>query len=139
MFKPLKSSSIILVAAMLTFTLSFSVLQACVVFSGKPFDEQCKGNACVHQYPKVIKVACGLCSASEADDTTEDVVLNIKGMTSAGCESKVKKALSACKGVSDVKVSHKDGKADFHLEKGKASIEEIMEAVKKLGYTVTKG
>ncbi len=46
MFKPLKSSSIILVAAMLTFTLSFSVLQACVVFSGKPFDEQCKGKCC---------------------------------------------------------------------------------------------
>jgi copper chaperone CopZ len=60
-------------------------------------------------------------------------------MTCGGCESKVKKVLSAQNGVSDVNVSHKDGKAELHLEDGKASVDDLIKAVKKLGYKVTEG
>jgi hypothetical protein len=74
MLKFLKLSGIIFIAVMSIFALSFSVLQACV-----------------HQYAKIIEVTCDVCDSSGIVDTTEDVVLNIKGMTCAGCEGKVKK------------------------------------------------
>jgi len=102
MFKALKLSSIIFVALMFIFTLSFSVLQA------------------------------------EAADT-EEVVLNISGMTCAGCEGRVKGALTACEGVADAQVSHKDGKAVVQVEKGKANRDVLIEAVKQVGFTATEG
>ena len=60
-------------------------------------------------------------------------------MTCGGCEGKVKKVLSACSGVSDVKVDHKDGKAELHLQEGKTSVDDLIKAVKKLGYKVSEG
>lgn len=141
MFKALKLSSIIFVAVMFIFTLSFSVLQACVVLPGKPLDEQCKGEASVHQYAKIMQVACGFCDASETVDTTEDVVLNlnIRGMTCAGCEGKVEAVLSAFEGVSDVEVSHKDGKAHLHVEEGKVDKDVLIEALKQVGFLASEG
>jgi copper chaperone CopZ len=111
MFKPLKLSCIIFAAAMFTFAFSYSVVQA----------------------------SCTVCEDVEKHPKTKDVTLNVKGMTCGGCESKVKKVLSAQNGVSDVKVSHKDSKAELHLEDGKASVDDLIKAVKKLGYKVTEG
>ncbi len=111
MFKPLKLSCIIFAAVMFTFAFSYSVVQA----------------------------SCTVCEDVEKHPKTKDVTLNVKGMTCGGCESKVKKVLSACKGVSDVKVSHKEGKAELHLEDGKASVDDLIKAVKNLGYKVTEG
>jgi Copper chaperone len=106
MFKPLKLSCIILAAVMFTFAFSFSVVQA----------------------------SCTVCEDVDKHPKTKDVTLNIKGMTCAGCEGKVKSALSACKGVSDVKVNYKDGKAELHLEDGKASVDDLIKALKHVGF-----
>ena len=136
MLKPLKLSGTIIIAVMLTFVFSFSVLQACVTLPGKSCSsEPCKDEGC-----PLKKAKAKLIKVSTAESIqTEEVVLNINGMTCGGCESKVKKVLSACKGVSDVKVSHKDGKAELHLEEGKGSVDDLIKAVKKLGYKVTEG
>ena len=111
MLKPIKLSCIIFAAVMFTFAFSFSVVQA----------------------------SCTVCEDVDKHPKTKDVTLNVKGMTCGGCEGKVKKVLSACKGVSDVKVSHKEGKAELHLEDGKASVNDLMKAVQNLGYKVTEG
>ena len=145
MFKPVKLSCIIFITVMSTFALSFSVLQACVVLPGKPLDEQCKGEASVHQYAKIIKAACGLCKVTDESGDAEgtaqhaDVVLNIRGMTCVGCEGKVKDTLSAFEGVSDVKVSHKEGKAQFHVEEGKVDNATLIEALKQAGFLASEG
>ena len=102
MFKALKLSSIIFVAVMFMFTLSFSALQA------------------------------------EAVDT-EEVVLSISGMTCAGCEGRVKGALTACEGVTDAQVSQKDGKAVVNVKDGKADIKELIKAVEDLGLSASEG
>ncbi len=136
MLKPLKLSCIIFAAVMFTFALSFSVLQACVALPGKACDsEPCKDEACPlkEAKAKLIKV-----STAESDQT-EEVVLNIKGMTCGGCEGRVKAALSACEGVSDVNVSHKEGKAHLYVEEGKVDKAVLIEAVKQVGFTATEG
>ncbi len=111
MFKPLKLSCIILAAVMFTFAFSYSVVQA----------------------------SCTVCENVDKHPKAKDVTLNVKGMTCGGCESKVKNVLSVLNGVSDVKVNHQDGKAELHLEEGKASVEDLIKAVKKLGYKVSEG
>ncbi len=140
MFKPFNFSCIVFVASACIFQLTFSALQACAVIPKKGCCEEA-GLYDTKEYKesRIIQVSCTVCENVEKHPAKKDVTLNIKGMTCGGCESKVKAALSACKGVSDVKVSHNKGKADFHLDSGKGSIEEVMKAVKKLGYTVTKG
>ncbi len=135
MFKPLKLSGAAFIAIMLTFALSFSVLQACVVLPGKACNEPCKDEACPlkEARAKLIKV-----STAESVKTDE-VVLNINGMHCGGCAGKVKAALSACEGVKDAQVSFQDSKAVVHIENGKADVHVLIEAVKKLGYKVTEG
>ncbi len=149
MFKALRLSSIIFVAVMFIFTLSFSALQACVVVPGKACcNEPCEDEACPMKEAKakLIKVACGLCKDTEKSGKGEDVeqhaadvVLNIRGMTCAGCEGRVKDALSAVEGVSDVKVSHKDGKAQLHVEEGKVDKAALIEALKQVGFLASEG
>ncbi len=75
---------------------------------------------------------------AEAVDT-EEVVLNVSGMTCAGCEGRVKGALTACEGVTDAQVSHKDGKAVVQVEKGKANKDVLIEAVKQVGFSASEG
>lgn len=124
MIKALKLSSIIFVAVMFIFTLSFSVLQASV-----------------HQYAKILQVGCGHCEIDEMIDTTEDVVLNlnIRGMTCAGCEGRVKQVLSSFEGVSGVEVNYKEGKAHMHIEEGKVDKAALIEALKQVGFLASEG
>lgn len=132
MFKSLKLSSILFAAI---FVLSFSAAQACAVIPGKACcNEPCKDEACPlkEAKAKLIKV-----STAESGKT-EEVVLNVKGMTCAGCEARVKGALTACEGVTNAQVSHKDGKAVVQVE-GKANKEELIEAVEKVGFSASEG
>jgi copper chaperone len=129
MFKYLKVSSILIAVI---FVLSFSTAQACPMIPGKSgCNEPCGDKAC--EVAKIKQV-----STSESADT-EEVVLNVKGMTCGGCENKVKGALTACEGVKEVHVSHKDGKAIVHIEKGKANKEKLIEAVEKVGFAASEG
>ena len=135
MLKPLKLSSIICIAVMFTFTLSFSVLQACTVIPKKSCCEEAgKYDTAEYKEARVIQVSCTVCEDVEKHPKTKDVTLSVKGMTCGGCESKVYKVLSACNGVSDVKVDHKNGKAELHLEDGKASIDDLIKALKHAGF-----
>ena len=148
MFKALRLSSIIFVAVMFVFTLSFSTLQECVADSGKSScSEPCEEVVCPLKKAeaKLTKVACGLCKVTEESGDAEgtaqhaDVVLNIRGMTCVGCEDKVKDTLSAIEGVSDVKVSYKDGKAQLHVEEGKVDKAVLIEALKQAGFLASEG
>lgn len=135
MFKSLKLSSIICVAVMFTCSLFFSVLQACTVIPKKSCCEEAgKYDTAEYKEARVIQVSCTVCENVDKHPKAKDVTLNIKGMTCGGCEGKVKKALSACKGVSDVNVNYKDGKAELHLEDGKASIDDLVKALKDAGF-----
>ncbi len=79
-------------------------------------------------------------SALQAETVdTEEVVLTVSGMTCAGCEGRVKGALTACEGVTDAQVSQKDGKAIVQVEKGKANKAVLIEAVKQVGFTASEG
>ncbi len=133
MFKPLKLSIIIFVAVMFIFTLSLTALQACVVVPGKSCcSEPCEDEACPIKKAKLLKVS------SAESGNTEEVVLNVSGMTCAGCEGRVKGALTACEGVKDAQVSHKDGKAVVQVE-GEANKEKLIEAVEKVGFSASEG
>jgi len=132
MFKSLKLSSILFAAI---FVLSFSAAQACAVIPGKACcNEPCKDEACPL---KEAKAKLTKVSTAESGKT-EELVLNVKGMACAGCESRVKDALTACEGVTNAQVSHKDGKAVVQVE-GKANKEELIEAVEKVGFSASEG
>ncbi len=128
MFKYLKVSSILIAVI---FVLSFSTAQACPMIPGKSgCNEPCGDKAC--EVAKVKQV-----STSKSADT-EEVVLNVKGMTCGGCESRVKGVLIGCAGVKDAQVSNKDGKAVVEVEKGKANKEKLIEVVEKVGFTASE-
>ncbi len=140
MIKPLKLSGAVFIAIMLTFALSFSVLQACAVIPKKACcEKEGKYDTVEYKEARVIQVSCTVCEDVDKHPKTKDVTLNVKGMTCGGCESKVKNVLSALNGVSDVKVSHKDGKAELHLAEGKVTVDDLIKAVKKLGYKASEG
>ncbi len=71
--------------------------------------------------------------------TSEEIVLNVKGMTCGACENAVKSALLECKGVKDAKVSHVEGKAVVKVEGGEAKAGELIEAVEKKGFSASEG
>ena len=60
MFKALKLSSIIFLAVMFIFTLSFSALQAGEVIPGKSCSEPCEEKVCPMKEAKLTKEACGV-------------------------------------------------------------------------------
>jgi copper chaperone CopZ len=132
--KSLKISCVSLFAVVFVFAFSFSVLQACEMGPDKSgCNEPCSGKACAYKEAKLIKVS------TDESSSTEEVVLNVNGMTCGGCENKVKSALIECAGVKDAKVSYKDGKAVVEVEKGKANKEKLIEAVEKVGFAVSEG
>ena len=148
MFKALRLSSIIFVAVMFVFTLSFSTLQECVAGSGKSCSEPCEEKVCPMKEAKLTKEACGAgvckdtektCSAGDVAQHVADVVLNIRGMTCAGSECRVKDALSAFEGVSDVNVNYKDGNAHLHVEEGKVDNAALIEALRQVGFLASEG
>jgi copper chaperone CopZ len=97
---------------------------------------------------KLTKEACGVgvckdteksCSAGDVAQHVADVALNIRGMTCAGSECRVKNALSAFEGVSDVNVNYKDGNAHLHVEEGKVDNAALIEALRQVGFLASEG
>ena len=145
MFKALRLSSIIFLAVMFIFTLSFSALQAGVVTC---CDELCEEEVCPMKEAKaeLTEADCGVCEDTEkscsAEDVAQhavDVVLNIRGMTCAGSECRVKDALSAFEGISSVNVNYKDGNAHLHVEEGKVDNAALIEALRQVGFLASEG
>ncbi len=135
MFKSFKVGGAVFIAVMLAFVFSFSVLQACVMLPGEPCSkEPCTDEACPLKEAKAMLIKVSTAESAK----TEEVVLSIDGMHCGGCAGKVKAALSACEGVTEVQVSFEDSKASMRVDDG-TDTHVLIEAVKKLGYKVTEG
>ncbi len=131
MFKFLKPSFISLFAVVFVFAFSFSALQACEM---NP-DKSCCIKVCGDE-------GCALKKArqvSASESGSDEVVLNIKGMTCGACSNLVKGKLSECEGVKNAEVSHADGKAIVHVESGKAKVEDLIKAVEDAGFSASEG
>ena len=76
----------------------------------------------------------GTSSASDVPAETVTKVIDVEGMTCGGCELAVKRAVGKLEGVDSVKASHEDGRAEVTYDPGKVTIEQIVEAIEKLGY-----
>ncbi len=95
---------------------------------------------------ELTEADCGVCEDTEkscsAEDVAQhavDVVLNIRGMTCAGSECRVKDTLSAFEGVSDVNVNYKGGNAHLHVEEGKVDNAALIEALRQVGFLASEG
>ncbi len=64
-----------------------------------------------------------------------EVVLDVKGMTCGGCESKVKTALMNCEGVTDCEVNWKESKAMVMVLTGSANTAEMIKAIEETGFS----
>lgn len=83
--------------------------------------------------PELLKL-----SASKSDEV-DNIILSIKGMTCTNCEDAVKAELMKCDGVKDAMVSHKDGKAIVNINVFEFGVDEVIEAVKKAGFSAAIG
>ncbi|MFH2035665.1 MAG: cation transporter [Candidatus Zixiibacteriota bacterium] len=97
---------------------------------------------CAKSCTKTCAAPCPTMKAEEAKANSEakvakdcaNIVLAIEGMTCAGCENSISKALGEVKGVLAVEsISHKDGKAVVCVVPD-TDAEMIAGAVTKLGY-----
>ena len=136
MFKNLKPICSILFAIVFVFALSFSTLQACE--NDPDCNEPCGSKKCEITNNNECCLAKKSKQLSASESGSEQVVLNIKGMTCGGCANRVKGALVECAGVADVQVNHKDGKAVVQVEKGKANAQNLIEAVEKVGFSASE-
>lgn len=84
--------------------------------------------------PELFKLAGG-----KSEENLDNIILSIKGMTCTNCEDVVKAELMKCNGVNDARVSHKDGKAIVNINVFEFGVDEIIEAVKKAGFSATIG
>jgi Cu+-exporting ATPase len=70
------------------------------------------------------------------DTNEEQVTLVIKGMTCAACSTRVEKNLSKVEGVSKVNVNLASEKASVSYNSTQTTIDQLIEKVKKTGYSV---
>jgi copper chaperone len=68
-------------------------------------------------------------------EAATEVVLDVKGMTCGGCESKVKTALMNCEGVTDCEVNWKESKAMVMVLAGSANTAEMIKAIEETGFS----
>ncbi len=67
----------------------------------------------------------------------EEVVLKVTGMTCAACEHSVKTALMNCENVEGCELNWEEGKATINVAKGSANTAEMINTVKKAGFTAS--
>ncbi|MDI6600535.1 MAG: copper chaperone CopZ [Thermoanaerobacteraceae bacterium] len=64
------------------------------------------------------------------------ITVNVKGMTCNHCKMHVENAIKSLNGVSDVKVSLEEGKADITYDPAKVTLDDIKAVVDDAGYEV---
>ncbi len=117
-----------------------SVISCALVFSLSVLEASDKSCCSASKGAKVSEADdAKIKQVSTSEHGSDQVVLNIEGMTCGGCENKVKGVLTKCPGVKGAQVDHKSGKAVVDVEDGHANTEDLIKAVKKLGYRVTEG
>ncbi|MEQ9009196.1 MAG: cation transporter, partial [Ekhidna sp.] len=73
----------------------------------------------------------------EQDSTkTNKIVLDVKGMTCAGCEAHIEHEVGALQGVKFVDAIYAEGSATIEYLPSKLEEKTIIEAINKTGYTV---
>lgn len=65
------------------------------------------------------------------------VTLKVKGMTCGGCAIAARTVLERLDGIQKAEVSYEDSRAVVTYDPEKATIEQMIAALKKLGYTAT--
>lgn len=65
------------------------------------------------------------------------VTLRVSGMTCGGCVLGVRKVLTRLDGVKKAQVSYEKGLATVTFDSSKVSVEQMVAAIKTLGYTAT--
>ncbi|TKX20143.1 P-type cation-transporting ATPase-like protein [Elsinoe australis] len=91
----------------------------------------CDGNMDTKE--KSVTEASGHIDDIERAALREHVLLNVQGMTCTGCENKLKRALEATPGTSNIKTSFLNSRADFDLDQSVVPAEEVVKQV----HTVT--
>lgn len=83
-----------------------------------------------------------LSSKNSSDALTEvkivEVTIPVVGMTCLGCEFTIENAVQRLKGIYQVKANHKKGEVYIKYEKGKITIDRIIQALNETGYKAFK-
>ncbi len=71
-----------------------------------------------------------------ANDVAGDhfVIIRIEGMHCHKCEQAIQRALTAKPGVREVEVDFASGQASVLLDRGSATVKELMDAIESAGY-----
>lgn len=84
----------------------------------------------------VLAAAAGLVSAGDPARTVR-TVFTIEGMHCDGCSAAIVGALQRIDGVLEASADHDKGEAVAVYQRRKVSVEDLEQAIEKLGYTVT--
>ncbi len=69
-------------------------------------------------------------------NSLEQILINLDGVTCTACEYKIEKALNKLDGVNSVKVSYASSTADIIYNKEKINLNAIYDTIEKTGYDV---
>jgi copper chaperone CopZ/parvulin-like peptidyl-prolyl isomerase len=70
---------------------------------------------------------------------TKVVLLKVEGMTCDACAISVETALKSVEGVKEAKASYKKGEAEVEYIEEKVTVDQMIEAINKIGYKASKG
>ena len=74
---------------------------------------------------------------AEARDTSRQVILHVEGMTCGGCTLATRKMLRRLDGVEKAVVTYEPPRAVVTFDPRKVSVEQMIAAIKTLGYRAT--
>jgi copper ion binding protein len=73
-------------------------------------------------------------TANQIKGEIVEVVISVEGMTCIGCEFNVENAVNTLDGIIQVKANYQKGEVYVKFEKGKVTVDEIVNAINKSGY-----
>ena len=89
-------------------------------------------------FPYLIGLSNPGASIAQANVETSEVIIPVEGMTCAGCEFNVENAVKKLDGIIEAKADHQKGEVYVKLEKRKANVDDMVEAISKAGYKAIK-
>lgn len=87
--------------------------------------------------PAVTHQTAATSPATQPASTRRTVTLSVKGMTCGGCVIGTQKVLTRLPGVAKADVSYEKGTAVATYDPAKVTVEQMIAAIKTLGYTAT--
>ncbi len=86
-----------------------------------------------------IKLSSQNLHPNQAGGEIEEVIISVEGMTCAGCKFHVENAIRKLGGIIEVNADYKKGQVYVKFWSGKITINNIAEAINKIGYKATPG